>query len=136
MQLESFGALLESKGQRAAVKFERVREMYFTRDALEQASSEIVSRYRAGRFQELGVTSIADLGCGIGSDTLSLCRVGKVTGVEWNPRRLAMAQENLQVYELASRFHPLKADLIELSPLKVEALFADPGRWDEYGGRV
>ncbi|MFN2189603.1 MAG: transaldolase family protein, partial [Candidatus Promineifilaceae bacterium] len=122
--------------QKAAAKFERAGSMYFTRDALEQASSEIVSRYRASRYHEAGFTKIADLGCGIGGDALSLCQGAEVTGVEWNPLRLAMAQENVRIYGLSERFHPLQADLLELSPLEVPALFADPGRRDEYGGRI
>ena len=110
--------------QRATVKFERASEMYFTREALEQASSEIVSTYRAGRYERAGFNNIADLGCGIGGDALALSMKAEVIGVEWDPLRLAMAQENLRVYGRGLNFHPLQADLIELGPLRVDALFA------------
>jgi hypothetical protein len=122
--------------QRATAKFERASEMYFTREALEQASSEIVSTYKAGRYERAGFTGIADLGCGIGGDALSLSANADVIGVDWDPLRLAMAQENLRLHGRALNFHPLQADLIELSPLRVDALFADPGRRDEYGRRI
>jgi SAM-dependent methyltransferase len=122
--------------QRAATKFDRAPAMYFTRDALEQASAEIVSAHRASRYDKAGFSHVADLGCGIGGDALSLSAISDVVGVDWSPLRLAMAQENLRVYGRSRHFHPLQADLIELSPLPVEALFADPGRRDELGRRI
>ncbi|UCG22996.1 MAG: SAM-dependent methyltransferase [Chloroflexota bacterium] len=131
-------ALLETTllRRRAAGKFSRAAEMYFTREALQQASSETVSGYRARRFAEAGYEQVADLGCGIGGDALALAESAEVIGVEWDPIRLAMAQENLRVYGRGHRFLPLQADLLELSPLPVEALFADPGRRDEHGRRI
>jgi SAM-dependent methyltransferase len=122
--------------QRAAKKFDRAAEMYFTRKALEQASAEVVSTHRAHRYKRAGFTQIADLGCGIGGDALALAGVADVVGVDWSPLRLAMAQENLRINGRSRQFHPLQADLIELSPLPVEALFADPGRRDEIGRRI
>lgn len=121
--------------QRATIKFSRAAQMYLTRPALEQASSEPVSRYRARRFLQAGVTSIADLGCSIGGDALALSDYADVTGVEWDPVRLAMAQENVRVYGNEDRFHPLQADLLSLSPLPVQGLFFDPARRDEHGRR-
>lgn len=131
-------ALLETTllRQRAAAKFSRAAEMYFTRDALQQASSEDVTAYRSGRFASAGYTQVADLGCGIGGDALALAASAEVIGVDWDPLRLAMAQENLRAYGHGTRFSPLQADLLELSPLPVDALFADPGRRDEYGRRI
>jgi SAM-dependent methyltransferase len=122
--------------QRAAVKFDRASEMYFTRQALQQASAEIIATYRASKFKEAGFSRVADLGCGIGGDALALSAISQVLGVDWNPLRLAMAQENVIVYGRGQNFQPLQADLIELSPMSVEALFADPGRRDERGGRI
>ncbi|MGB3717289.1 MAG: hypothetical protein WA996_22935 [Candidatus Promineifilaceae bacterium] len=122
--------------QRAATKFDRASAMYFTRAALEQASAEIISAHRTRRYERAGFTQVADLGCGIGGDALSLSAITDVVGVDWSPLRLAMAQENLRAYGRSRHFHPLQADLIELSPLPVEALFADPGRRDEFGRRI
>lgn len=131
-------ALLETAllRRRAAGKFSRADEMYFTREALQQASAEVVSTYRAKRFVRAGFHRLADLGCGIGGDALSLAAAAEVIGVEWDPLRLAMAQENVRSYGHGARFQPLQADLLALSPLPVEALFADPGRRDEYGRRI
>jgi SAM-dependent methyltransferase len=122
--------------QQATAKFTRATEMYFTRDGLEQASAEIVAKYRLGRYIEAGFDTVADLGCGIGGDSLVLASQMEVYGVDWDPIRLAMAQENVHVYGHGGRFRPLQADLLALSPLPVEAVFADPGRRDEHGRRI
>jgi SAM-dependent methyltransferase len=131
-------ALLETEllRRRASVKFSRAAKMYFTREALQQASSETVSGYRSRRFAAAGFKYVADLGCGIGGDALALTETADVIGVDWDPLRLAMAQENLGIYGRGQRFLPLQADLLELSPLPVEAIFADPGRRDEHGRRI
>jgi len=131
-------ALLETilLRQRAAKKFSQASEMYFTRKGLEQASAELVTAYRAERFASLGVKRVADLGCGIGGDAISLTTTAEVIGIDWNPVRLAMAQENVRVYKNPNRFHPIQSDLMELNPLEVDALFSDPGRRDEHGKRI
>lgn len=121
--------------QQAVGKFSRAAEMFFTRPALEQASSEAVALYRAQRFAAAGYTHIADLGCSIGGDALALAAHATVTGVEWDPVRLAMAQENVAVYGYGRRFRPLQADLLALTPFAVEGLFFDPARRDEHGRR-
>lgn len=122
--------------QHAASKFSRAAEMYFVRPALEQASAERVSQHRARRFQQLGCQQVADLGCGIGGDALALAAHAEVTGVEWEPLRLAMAQENVRVYGQGQQFHPLQADLHSLTPLRdMNALFFDPARRDAQGRR-
>ncbi len=121
--------------QQAAAKFSRAEQMFFTRPALEQASSEVVAHYRTTRFVAASYSHIADLGCSVGGDALALAAHARVTGVEWDPLRLAMAQENVRVYGHGANFHPLQADLQELTPFPVDAVFFDPGRRDERGRR-
>lgn len=124
-------ALLRQLG---AIKFSKAAEMFFTRSALEQASSEPVASHRAKRFSEF--EQIADLGCSIGGDALGLTEVSHVTGVEWDPVRLAMAQENVAVYGRSGNFSPLQADIQTLTPQpQWQAVFFDPGRRDERGRR-
>jgi hypothetical protein len=43
--------------RRARDKFSRAEEMFFLREALEQASSETVARYRARRFAGMGTAA-------------------------------------------------------------------------------
>ncbi len=122
--------------QRAAAKFSHAAAMFFVREALEQASAEPVATYRARRFAAAGARHVADLGCGIGGDSLALAAHADVTGVDWDPVRVAMAQENVRVYGHGDRFHPLQADLLDLTPLPVDACFFDPARRDGQGKRL
>lgn len=130
--------------QKAAVKFSRAADMYFTRAALEQASAEAVAVYRAQRFAEAGMQLVADLGCGIGGDALGLTAVTEVIGIDLDNMRLHMAQENMRAYGRNGRFdklntlrfHPLQADMQTLPPLPVDGLFFDPARRDEHGNRI
>ncbi len=130
-------ALLETAvlRQQASNKFSKAAQMYFTRPAMEQATAETVSRYRAQRFAQLGCKTIADLGCSIGGDALAFAEFAEVTGVDWDPVRLLMAQENVRAYGYGEQFHPLQADLLSLTPFPADAYFFDPARRDERGRR-
>ena len=129
-------------------KFSGAGGMYFTRAALEQATPEEVSRYRAGRYD--GFECIFDLGCSIGGDTLAFAHSHKdngnrmVTGVDLDELRLRMARANVQALEpgaepgRGARIDFVRADLQSPLPFKAghyAALFFDPARRIE-GQRV
>jgi hypothetical protein len=125
------GALLETSllRQKAVHKFGRGRQMFFTRDGLEQATPETVAAHRARRYAAAGLKLIGDLGCGIGGDAVALAAAGMTVAAvdrEWLPLRMAHA--NAAVHEVADRLLPIQADLTQLSPLRVEAFFFDPAR--------
>jgi hypothetical protein len=112
---------------RAAPKFSRADAMFFTPDALEQASGEIVSGWRAQRFA--GYPVIADLGCSIGGDTLALAAIpdAQVIAIDRDPLRLRLARANLAAY--ARTAHTVLADLTDPLPVQaVPAAFFDPAR--------
>jgi SAM-dependent methyltransferase len=121
-------AALETAGLRlrARSKFERAEAMYFTREALEQASGERIARYRAARYA--GLATVADLGCGVGGDSLAIAEHCQVTGFDQDPLRLAMAAENLAAYGRGARATWVQADLAGLALPPVEAFFFDPAR--------
>src|SRR5579864_910759 len=52
--------------RRAASRFSRAEEMWFTRPLLEQASGELAATQHAKRFDPAG--PVADLCCGLGGD--------------------------------------------------------------------
>lgn len=113
----------------AAEKFPFAERMYFTRQALEQATPFEVSEYRAGRYR--GFTWVADLGCSLGGDTIALAQVALTTGVDRDRLRLEMARENLKAVDLVGRVHFIEADLRDGLPLVAKsglALFFDPSR--------
>jgi SAM-dependent methyltransferase len=98
--------------------------MYFTREAMEQASSWEVATYRAERYKES--VHILDLGCSIGSDTLVLAQVAPTTGIDIDPLRLEMAKQNAKALNIPANF--IKAD-ITVPPLpEASSIFFDPAR--------
>ncbi len=128
----------------AAAKFPFADKLYLTRSALEQATSYPVSSYRAGRLSAF--PHILDLGCSVGGDTLALAgnpanRMGgvaraRVTGVDLDPLRLAMAQANLQAMGLQERADLVRADLHHALPFSLTdqtAIFFDPARREQSG---
>jgi SAM-dependent methyltransferase len=120
--------------QRAMRKFSRAHDMYFTRDALEQATSEVVATHRAQRVA--GCERIVDLGCGIGGDSLALAAVVPTVGVDHDQLRVLIARENARVYEISSRFAAVQADAVGGGPVLAEAAFVDPSRRTAEGRRV
>lgn len=117
--------------KRAEVKFSKAGEMYFTREALEQASGEIISTYRAERYSEFA--KVVDLACGIGGDTIPLAKSSRVVAVDKDPLRLAMARLNAAVYGVSERIEFVEADINEFDVSAADAVFFDPAR--RSGGR-
>jgi SAM-dependent methyltransferase len=112
--------------RRAATKFAGAATMYFTREALEQASGERIAAYRALRYRRYG--TVADLACGAGGDTLALASVARIAAVDRDPLRLAMAAANARSRGLADRIAFVEADLEQAPPPDAEAIFFDPAR--------
>ncbi len=111
----------------AQSKFPQAEKMYFTREALEQASGYEVSSYRAERYR--GYAQIADLGCSIGSDTLAMAEIAPVLGIDRDPLRLAIAQANLKALGFEVPF--IQTDLLTSFPcleFPTVGLFFDPAR--------
>ena len=122
----------------ATAKFPLAEKLYFTAEALEQASGEEVSHYRAVRFG--GFRRLIDLGCSIGGDTHALAAAAPTIGIDIDPLRLAMAKANLAALGLGERADFLQADLSDPLPISFNpliprsiALFFDPAR--RAGGR-
>jgi THUMP domain-containing protein/RNA cap guanine-N2 methyltransferase len=112
---------------RARAKFAAADRMYFTREALEQATGDLAARHRARRFTPFGVA--ADLCCGIGGDSLALAAAGLVVhAVDKDPLRLAMAEANALSLGLANRITFHLGDTLAMPLPPVHAAFADPAR--------
>lgn len=112
--------------RKARAKFVRAEQMYFVREALEQASGEVIARYRAERFAHFN--SLADLGCGLGGDTLALAAHGSVAAVDADPLRLALAAQNLAAYGVRERVTLIHEDIPHMQLPRVDAFFFDPAR--------
>ncbi|MBO0776940.1 MAG: class I SAM-dependent methyltransferase [Actinobacteria bacterium] len=108
-------------------KFTRAMDMYFTRAGLEQASAEVVARYRARRYARAG--PLADLCCGIGGDLAALATGGQpVLAVDSDPLHLRIAEANAAVQQVAASVTALVADVRDVSLDWVSAAFIDPAR--------
>ena len=101
--------------RKAASKFPFAEKLYFTREALEQASSWEIATYRAERFRPF--ERLADLGCSAGSDSLALAGVAPTVGIDLDRLRLGMAQANARAMGLDPRLTFAQADLRKAVPL-------------------
>lgn len=131
--------------RKAGDKFPHPERLLFTDDALQQASSRGVAIYRATQFaRALGrspnadarpatagyrsLSRVADLGCGIGADTIALAEAGlAVLAVERDPIRARLAAANIAALGLDDHVQILHADWMTM-PLVVDAAFVDPSR--------
>ncbi|MEV0221163.1 methyltransferase domain-containing protein [Streptomyces sp. NPDC050704] len=121
--------------QRAVVKFGAADagRMFFTPNGVEQSTRATVAAYRAGRFRELGVRSVADLCCGIGGDAIALARAGvRVLAVDRDPLTCAVARANADALGLTDLVEVREADVTDVDTSSYDAVFVDPGR---RGGR-
>ncbi|CAL9479126.1 methyltransferase domain-containing protein [Streptomyces sp. NPDC090994] len=121
--------------QRAVAKFgaEDAGRMFFTPNGVEQSTRASVAAYRARRFTELGVTSVADLCCGIGGDAIALARAGiRVLAVDRDPATAAAARANAEALGLDGLIEVREGDVAEVETGGYDAVFVDPAR---RGGR-
>ena len=81
---------------RARAKFgERARTLMLTQEASEQATRPVIAHYRAQRLRPVAGT-VADLGCGIASDSAVYAAAhGSVVAVELDPLTASFAAANL-----------------------------------------
>jgi SAM-dependent methyltransferase len=111
---------------RAAAKFGRAADMFFTRAGLEQASSEAVARHRASRYPAAG--RVADLCCGIGGDLIALAADHPMLAVARDPVPLRMARANAEVHGVAGSVTAVAGDVRDAGLGGVDAVFIDPAR--------
>ena len=115
--------------RRARSKFgEFAERMFFTEEGLEQASRLKVAAIHAGRFRSNGLKKIADLGCGIGAETLALASLDlDVTAIELDEVTAAIATYNLASFD---NVKVEQADVTTINLEEFEGLFIDPARRD------
>jgi hypothetical protein len=118
--------------KRAQAKFgEFADQMLFTEAGLEQASRLKVAALHAGRFRSAGISEVADLGCGIGAESMALASLGiNVHAFELDEVTAAVATYNLAPFE---NVKVEIADVEQLDLSKFEALFFDPARRELHG---
>ena len=101
--------------------------MLFTRDGLEQSTSERVARHRAKRFALADDGRVLDLCCGIGGDLLAIAAIcPRVIGIDRDEVHATLARHNARVYDVDAR--TVAADVTDLRLSGVSAVFVDPAR--------
>ena len=113
--------------RRARAKFgEFAERMLFTADGLAQATRLEVAARHAQRFREAGARRIADLGCGIGADSMALAALGfDVVAVEIDEVTAAIAAHNLAPFPNAEVVH---ADAESFDLEGFDGVWLDPAR--------
>ncbi|MFL6180897.1 MAG: THUMP-like domain-containing protein [Actinomycetes bacterium] len=107
--------------------------MLFTSSGAEQTTRPAVAALRAERFTHLEPGSrVADVGCGIGTDTVALAQLGlRVDAFEQDPVTAAVAAANFRALALESEPSVTIADVRSLPEgawAPYHAVFADPAR--------
>ena len=100
--------------------------MLFTEDGLEQASRLQAAALHAGRFRGAGITQVADLGCGLGAESMAMGAIDlNVRAFEIDEVTAALAVFNLGAFD---NDEVEQADITTLDLSQFEALFFDPAR--------
>jgi hypothetical protein len=112
---------------RAEAKFgEFARQMLFTQAGLEQATRLNVAARHAERFIKAGIAHVADLGCGLGADSMAMASMDiSVTAVEMDETTAACATINLMPFPHATVVHSDAAS-VELDG--IDGVWLDPAR--------
>lgn len=121
-------ALLTQAGLRAKAraKFgEAAGRMLFTQAGLEQATRAPVAALHARRFAEAGCRAVADLGCGLGAESLALA----AAGVEPRPVEIDRFTARLAEHNLGIAVTVADAETVPLEELgRIDGVFLDPAR--------
>ena len=119
---------------RARAKFgERARTLMLTQEAAEQATRPVIARYRAQRLRPVAGT-VADLGCGIASDSaVYAADRGAVVAVELDPLTASFAAKNLELCPQARVYSGdvtdyVHGELLDASGEPVGIVWMDPAR--------
>ncbi len=119
--------------RRAAAKFPKAEQLFFTAEALEQATAWDVAQQHAAWLDRHAPSGLLlDLGCGIGGDLLALAERRRVIAYELDPVRAAFAEANAASMSLAGQVEVRTRDWVAdlhagLLPAAAGA-FADPAR--------
>ena len=102
--------------------------LLFTEAGLEQSSRLQAAALHAGRFRGAKLSEVADLGCGIGAESLAFASVDlKVRAFEIDEVTAALATFNLGAFDDVEVTH---ADVTTIDISQFEGLFFDPARRD------
>lgn len=117
--------MLRKKGSE---KFSNAQSMLFEREALEQASHQVVAGYHASLFN--ANDRVLDICTGIGSDAIAFSRrVNYVYTVDCDKERLALAEYNHRICCAPQNINFINQKIEDISlPPDITGIYADPSR--------
>ncbi len=96
---------------KAAGRFARAADMWFSTKGLEQATSEAVAAHKAKRFSG----TVQDFCCGIGADSVALAMQGcNVSSVDLSPVCCLMTSWNVAAHGISDRVKPICSDIADV----------------------
>lgn len=126
---------------RARAKFgERARTLMLTQEAAEQATRPVIAHYRAQRLRSVAGT-VADLGCGIASDSaVYAAERSAVVAVELDPLTASFAAKNLEFCPQARVYSGdvtdyVHGELLDAAGEPVGIVWMDPARRELRGAK-
>lgn len=126
---------------RARAKFgERARTLMLTQEAAEQATRPVIAHYRTQRLRPVAGT-VADLGCGIASDSaVYAADRGAVVAVELDPLTASFAAKNLEFCPQARVYSGdvtdyVHGELLDAAGEPVGIVWMDPARRELRGAK-
>ncbi|MFZ4505532.1 MAG: class I SAM-dependent methyltransferase [Microbacteriaceae bacterium] len=100
--------------------------MFFTENGLQQATRLAVAAHHAERFRGAHLNRVADLGCGIGGDSLAFAGLGiAVTAVDRDEVTAAIATYNLAPFPECTVIH---GEAVDVDLTAFDGLWFDPAR--------
>lgn len=110
--------------RKAADKFERAAQLWADPAGVEQATSEDVAAYKAGRMAA-HCSEVIDLCCGIGGDAMSFAGHLPTMVIDLSEQRVRMARHNVGVYG-----HDCRAAVADVTTLRLAGrnYHIDPAR--------
>jgi hypothetical protein len=122
--------------ERAGEKFVRGSQLWLTRQAFEQATSESVASYKARRFERYTGSDVAihDYCSGLGSDAIALAKYAPVNCYDLDPVMLQLAQWNAELCGVHNRIKFLRQDTSSVD-VTGQVIHIDPDQRDSTGRR-
>lgn len=127
-------AITQAELRRAAVpKFgASASRLFFTADALQQASDPLIRAYRADMVRG---QQVLDLCCGIGADALAFAATNPhVCGIDYDAERIAIARHNAAALGF-DHLH-FMVDDVTATRYDADVIFFDPARRHADGRRI
>ena len=115
-------------------KFADADRLVFTREGLEQATSDPIAAHRARRYEPFG--RIIDLCCGIGGDLMALAALPgdrSLVAVDLDAVHLLLARHNVGVVAPDANLTVIEDNVRNVDITASDAVFIDPARRDTRG---